>query len=119
MADILIRRDVGAKIETYSLRSLVQNIAPCVKEHVFFLLAWSGCDTTSHCYGIGKQAILNGLKKLSFQENAKRVSNPTASQIDVMKAEMKLFCHLHGQANTENLTLLRRDKFQQMLSPKK
>ena len=91
----------------------------CIKEHILFILAWSGCDTTAHCFGFGKQTILNALKEnVQIQELAKTIANPNATQADVGEAGVKLFCHLYGQSQAENLTRLRHDKFQKMLSQK-
>ena len=59
MADILLRKGIGDSGESFSIRSISQNLKLYMKKHV--LLTKAGSNTTSHCFGFDKQTIFNSL----------------------------------------------------------
>ena len=47
----------------YSIKDISANINPIIKNHILFIHAWSGCDTTSSMYGQGKTYLMKNVKK--------------------------------------------------------
>ena len=65
LAYVYMQRETSGKKgqETHSIRDICKALNPIIKRHILFAHAWSGCDTTSHCYGYGKNSVVRLLKK--------------------------------------------------------
>ena len=61
MTDILLRKGIGDSGESFSIRSISQNLEFYMKKH--FLLTIAGSNTTSHCFGFDKQTIFKSLEE--------------------------------------------------------
>ena len=48
------------------MRDIVQQIGPTMKEHILFLHAWHGCDTTSAIFEKGKTALCKKIESFLF-----------------------------------------------------
>ena len=55
MADIYFKSEKTMK--TWSIRDIVHIIGPMFKNHILFLHAWLGCDTTSAVFSHGKSCL--------------------------------------------------------------
>ncbi len=76
-------------------------LGPDICNHILFIHALLGCDTTSRLYGIGKGS---SLKKFTashpFREQAKVFNTHSASIQDVVNAGEKALCyHLQWKVN--------------------
>ncbi|CAM1309852.1 Uncharacterised protein r2_g2002 [Pycnogonum litorale] len=59
------------KPRVWNMKSVKQQLGPDVSQHIFFMHALLGCDTTSQVYGIGKGASLKKFKTSAhFREQA-------------------------------------------------
>lgn len=89
-----------------------------MKDNILFIHAWSGCDTTSQCFGFGKTYILKYLNNKRVMELAKQISNESLDCQTVGNAGVKLFCYMYDPSGGENLTNIRFLKFKAMMAEK-
>ena len=80
-----------------------------VKDHILFVHAMTGCDTTSAPYGKGKKSFLNQiLKSKMLQSLSMTMQDIWAEQSDVGKAAVRCFVEMYTSGkNDETLTSLR------------
>ena len=94
--------------KTWSIRDIVQQIGAVVKHHILFLHAWLGCDTTSAIFDQGKTGLCKKIKTSSdLQQLAEKISNPCATESDVVDAGRKVFMLMYGGDASSSLTKLR------------
>lgn len=87
-------------------------LGPPLCDHLIFLHAISGCDTTSRLYGVGKQAVLTKSRKDNFLlQLASVFMDQTSSREEIIKAgETAVVCLYNGNPN-ESVDMLRLRKF--------
>ena len=103
MADICFSSEKCAK--SWSMRDVVQQIGPTMKDHILFLHAWHGCDTTSAIFEKGKTALCKKIESsVIVRQLATILSNPTATTDDVIDAGSKLFVIMYGGDVSGSLT---------------
>ena len=86
---------------------------PLIKHHILFAHAWSGCDTTSHCYGYGKNSVVRLLKK---NTEVAEVIHKCDDAETVGIAGCKIFSFMYGGKLDGNLTKQRYQKFSSMMA---
>ena len=79
-----------------------------IKQHLLFIHAWSGCDSTSSIYGKGKQSFFKLVtKSSSMQAIAETISDYWATPEEVEEASVKAFKELYGGKVNDTLTKMR------------
>ena len=76
-----------------------------------FIHAFSGCDSTSRMYGIGKAAVFKKRTSLSFIRNATVFMTAESSKQEIRKAGEEVAGLLYGGAPHEGINILRWRKF--------
>ena len=78
-----------------------------IKEHLLFVHAWSGCDTTSAIYGKGKPSFLKMVKKSEdLQSVSEKMSDYWATHEEISESAVSAFKIIYG-GNSETLTKMR------------
>ena len=79
-----------------------------IKEHLLFIHAWSGCNSTSATFGKGKPAFMKLLKKSWKLQNVSNIMNVYwALENDVGESAIAAFIELYGGNVESDLTKLR------------
>ena len=79
-----------------------------IKQHLLFLHAWSGSDTTSYVYGKSKKSFVKLLKKCDEIKTAAKVfSNPGSSQDEIDTHSEDIFKIMYGGKIDQPLTQIR------------
>ena len=79
-----------------------------IKEHLLFLHAFSGCDTTSAIYSKGKAHLISICKKSEAMRVVSEViCSPWSTQAEVGTASVKAFKMLYGGKEQDTLQRLR------------
>lgn len=79
-----------------------------IKQHLLFIHAWSGCDSTSAILGKEKTAFFNIVSKsASMKAVAKTISDYCATQEEVAEASMKAFREQYGGKAIDTLRKMR------------
>jgi hypothetical protein len=80
----------------WSIRQAQQQLSS-IKQHLLFIHAWSGCDSTSAIMGKGKPSIFKQVSKsTTLQEISETISDYWASCDEVKDASVKAFQQLYG-----------------------
>ena len=88
----------------YSIREAVTTIPGVVKQYIFIIHGWSGCDTTSSTFGQGKTHLMKHLVKSKPIQKLCNVIEGKESSTDVVgNTGMKLFRWPYGD-ESNNLT---------------
>ena len=108
MADIFLRSEAKKKennfVPLYSIRDISASLGANLKSLILFVHAWTGCDTTSAIYGLGKTSILNKLKKSErLQEKASIFGRDDATQSQISEAGLALFVAIYGGNDGDSL----------------
>ena len=78
------------------------------REHLLFVHAMSGCDTTSAPFGKGKASFLNLVNKSEeLKEISDTMSDVWADQAEIGKASVRAFTLMYGGKNNDPLKKLR------------
>ena len=110
MANTLVRSEYtikGSK-QLKHIKEAISMLRVTVLQHLLFIHAFGGCDTTSAIHDKGKGAILRLIKKSKKPQQLSAVFNkPLASQAEVGSAGINLFILLYGGKNEDSLQSLR------------
>ncbi|KAK6178791.1 hypothetical protein SNE40_011298 [Patella caerulea] len=99
-------------IKCWDITTARSLLGPSLCEHLLFLHAVSGCDTTSRLYGVGKQAVLTKARKDAFLIQQARVfMDLTSSKEEIVKAVERAVVHLYNGKPHESVDVLRLQKF--------
>ncbi|CAM1331124.1 Uncharacterised protein r2_g4015 [Pycnogonum litorale] len=105
------------KPRVWNMKSVKQQLGPGVSQHIFFMHALLGCDTTSQVYGIGKGASLKKFKTSAhFREQANVFDRQAASTDDVIEAGEKALACLYNGKPGESLKVVRHKRFCQKVA---
>jgi hypothetical protein len=78
-----------------------------IKEHLLFIHAWSGCDSTSTIFGKGKSSFLNLVQKSEMMQSSSRtMTDVWADQQTIGNTAVDIFVNLFG-GNKKSLRQLR------------
>lgn len=79
-----------------------------LKDHILFVHAMTGCDTTSAPYGKGKKSFLNQILKSKLLQSASiTMQDVWAEQNEVGEAAIRCFVTMYTGKNDDTLTSLR------------
>ena len=105
MADVYFLQERWSKVWSVKDASSRNKV---IKEHLLFLHAWSGCDTTSSVFGKGKPKLVGILMKSeTWKHLSEVISNPRSGQCAVGGASIQAFTLLYGGKEGNTLAKLR------------
>ena len=86
-------------------------------QHLLFIQAFGGCDTTSAIHDKGKGSILRLIQKSKKAQQLSAVFNkPLASQAEIGSAGINLFILLYGDKNEDSLQSLQYTMYMKMVA---
>ena len=89
-----------------------QRVGPDICQHILFMHAVIGCDTTSRLHWIGNGASLNKSQASnSFRQQAEVLHTHSASKHDVTCAGEKALVVVYNGNSTDSLDSLRHQRF--------
>ena len=104
MDDVIAVQEVARR--SWSVEKDQAHIAS-VKEHLLFIYAWSGYDTTSSIHNKGKIRVVKTFRKCSgFRAVGTIMSDANSNQNVVGEASAKAFKHLYGVSEKKRHFLL-------------
>ena len=112
MADIYFlsetKKSQKKSLQVWKICDLISKAGKIVTDHLLFIHAWTGCDTTSATYGHGKAIVL---KKIHVSEEIQRIAhlmyNYSVTLEEVGRAGIRLFLILFGGKDGDSLNSLR------------
>lgn len=91
----------------WNIKATKQMLGPDICNHILFIHALLGCDTTSRLYGIGKGASLKRFRAShTFRKQAKVFDTHSASMYDVVDAGEKALMIIYNGKSTDILDSL-------------
>ena len=107
------------KNRIWNIKAIKQMLGPDICNHILFIHALLGCDTTSRLYGIGKGASLKRFRAShTFCEQAKVFDTHSASIHDVVDAGEKALVIIYNGKSTDTLDSLRYQRFCEKVASK-
>lgn len=94
---------------TVCINTLKKKLDPALSESLLFLHAFSGCDTTSRPYGIGKVTVLT--KYTALNKSAAVFMSPSSSKQDIEQAGEDAMLEIYGCTTSLSLNAARVTKF--------
>ena len=105
LSDIYFLQERGGKC--WSVKGCQSQVND-VKQHLLFIHAWSGCDSTSAILGKGKASFLHLIRKsVTIQSASDTISDHWATRNEVGEAAVKTFIQLYGGKEGSSLQKLR------------
>ena len=102
---------------TCNIKAVKQRLGPDMCQHILFLHAVLGCDTTSRLHGIGKGASLKNYQtNNSFREQAIVLHSRSASTHDVTRAGERALVIIYNGRSTDTLDSLRHQRFREKVA---
>ena len=96
----------------WNIKVTKQSLGPDICQHIFFLYAVLGCDTTYRLHRIGKGASLKKFQAShSFRQHAKVLLTHSASKHDVTCTWEKALVVLYNGNSIDSLDSLRHQRF--------
>ena len=96
----------------WNIKVTKQRLGPDICQHILFLHAVLGCDTTPRLHGIGKGASLRKFQASnSFRQQANVLLTHSASKHDVACAGEKALVVLYNGNSTDNLDSIQHQRF--------
>jgi hypothetical protein len=116
MYEVFLKQEPKAlskkKNKSWCIKQAQQSLGPEVCEHMLFIHAIMGCDTTSRLFGLGKSLALKKIKNDStFRLQAKTFGEEEISKEDIIKAGEMALVSLYGGTVDEGLDSLRYRQF--------
>ena len=101
----------------WNIKVTKQRLGPDICQHILFLHAGIGCDTTSRLHGIGNGASFKKFQASnSVRQQAKVLHTHSASKHDVTCAGEKALVVLYDVNSTDSLDSLRHQRFCEKVS---
>ena len=108
------------KPRIWNIKATKQILGPVLCNHILFIHALLGCDTTSCLYGIGKGISLRKFKASStFREQAKVFDTNSASMHDVVDAGEKALIIVYNGKLADTLDSLQHQRFCEKVASKR
>ena len=102
---------------TWNIKAVKQRLGPDMCQHILFLHAFLGCDTTSRLHGIGKGASLKKYQtNNSFREQAMVLHSRSASTHDVTRAGERALVIIYNGRSTDTLDSFRHQRFREKVA---
>ena len=111
------KKDITKTVPIYSIEDITLSLGSNLKILILFIHAWSGCDTTSSMYGLGKTSIM---KKLQNSNHLREISLlfgcEGAKQTQIAQAGLAVFASCYGGKIGDSLDSLRYEKYMSMIA---
>ena len=105
---LLFKSDVNSKYDEHDIYLYRDALGETLSAQLLFIHAFSGCDTTSSFFGIGKQTVLNFyLNNPDFQEQSKIFTTLNRSHNEIKEAGLRATLSLYGARKGEIMANLR------------
>ncbi|CAG2201846.1 unnamed protein product [Mytilus edulis] len=100
------------KIRIWDIKKTKKHLGEAICRLLPFIHAFSGCDTTSRVFGLGKGALLKKVKSSAYLQDQSQLFLQKSSKDQVVKAGEEVLVDLYGGVQSvEGLDLLRYRKF--------
>ena len=100
-------KKIHSKNRIRDIKQVKVDLGSFICQHLLFMHALSGCDTTSRLYGIGKGTILKKLKSnVTLQQAALVFHNPMSTHTQVQEAGEKALVAIYNEKNSDSLNML-------------
>jgi len=111
-------RQSAKKTRIWCIKQSKEFLGPDVCDHVLFIHAILGCDTTSRLFGLGKGLAVRKIKSVAlFRQQAKVFSQEGhVAKQDIIAAGEKALVSLYGGAKEQGLDTLRYRRFCEKVS---
>ena len=120
--DLLFRpepKKTTRKPRTWNIKAIKQRLGPEVCNHILFMHAFLGCDTTSHLFGIGKGTSLKRFRaSTTFREQAAVFNSYPVNPDDVIAAGERALVIVYNGKSTDSLDSLRHQRFCEKVASK-
>ena len=111
------KRNKSNTVPLYSIKDMSVSLGNTLKVLILFIHAWSGCDTTSSIYGLGKASIMKKLQKSKdLREICSLFGTDGATQAQISEAGLSLFEVCYGGNAGDSLNNLRYEKYMDMVA---
>ncbi|GBM85120.1 hypothetical protein AVEN_62874-1 [Araneus ventricosus] len=87
-----------SKAEATSYFAATLNIAPHIRDNILLLHAFSGCDTTSALFRLGKKKFINVLNSTEMQQVVNIFHDENACPVDIDEEGHKVLIALYGES---------------------
>ena len=104
---------------TLCIQQLQSKLGPTVCDNILVAHAFTGCDTASRIYGIGKSAVLQHLAKQQFLNTIQVFGRSDATQDEIVQAGENTFKMLLGAKTENELKRIRYQRYIQKVLKKK
>jgi hypothetical protein len=105
-SDIQLRAESRPKV--YNIHIMKELLGNDLSAQILFVHAYTGCDTTSRIYGIGKRTAFHKLEKeSSLQSIANAFLSPNQTCVTIEQLGQKAMCELFSAKVCGSLTSLR------------
>ena len=102
----------NAKIRIWDIKQTKKDLGPYICSNILFLHAFSGCDTTSRLFGIGKAAVLKKFRtNKALQQAAKVFDSDSATAEEIQLAGEKALVATYNGKKDESLNALRLSRY--------
>ena len=102
--DIYLLQERGKKC--WSIKEAHSDVT--CKDHLLFIHAWSGCDTTSSIFGKGKVTFMKMVQKSERMQTASEIlCDFWATQDEIREASKNIFVEMYGGTKDSLLRRLR------------
>lgn len=107
----------NADVKQFCIKSTKKALEPAVAENLLAIHAWTGCDTTSAIFNIGKTSILKKIiTSKELQSACQVMADISATQLSTHNAGRDIFKILYGCSLNISLNELRYKKYMQSLA---
>ena len=104
-------------LKCWSIKSLVKEIPQQLLDHLLFVHAWGGCDTTSTTFRHGKFKILRLMSPDDeVQFYARKYGELATSHEEIAKSSSCIFIKLYNGKPDDSLTTLRHARFMENIA---
>jgi len=106
---LYFRSDKGGPTVVYDIKVMKQVLGCEICHNILFLHAFTGCDTTSRIFGIGKKSVLQKMIKGDpiFKSCARVFSSPGKDAAEIEESGCKLMVALFNGKPGDNLSAIR------------
>ena len=113
-------KKIHSKTRIWDIKQVKVDLGSFICQHLLFLHALSGCDTTTvipRLYGIGKGTILKKLKNnIILQQAALVFHNPMSTHTQVQEAGEKALVAIYNGKNSDSLNMLRYKRYSEKVA---
>ena len=106
-------------LQVWRIYDLISKAGKLLTSHLLFIHAWSGCDTTSATFGMGKTNLVKNIQSSEeVQQISVLIGDHHMTEEEIGKAGIRLFVILFGGKQEDSLNFLRYVKFLELVTSK-